>query len=96
MPDEERSAAARFVRWLFRPRPGHGAGTVAELPSGSFGVVEAIAGDPDLQARLTAQGLAPGVAVHVLQRFPTYVLEVGQTTIALERRVAETIVLKRS
>ena len=48
------------------------------------------------QARLTAQGLAPGVHVHVLQRAPTYVIEVGETSIALERRVAEAIALKRS
>ena len=96
MPDEERSAAARFVRRLFRPRPRHAAGTVAELPAGSFGVVERIGGDPSLQARLTAQGLAPGVSVHVLQRAPTYVIEVGETSIALERRVAEAIALKRS
>lgn len=96
MPDEERSAAARFVRRLLRPRPRHAARSLAELGAGSFGVVETIAGDPDLQARLTAQGLAPGVAVHVLQRVPTYVVEVGQTTIALERRVAEAILLKQS
>jgi Fe2+ transport system protein FeoA len=96
MPDEEKSAAARFVRRLFRPRPPHAAATVAELPAGSFGVVERIGGDPSLQARLTAQGLAPGVHVHVLQRAPTYVIEVGETSIALERRVAEAIVLKRS
>jgi Fe2+ transport system protein FeoA len=96
MPDEEKSAAARFVRKLFRPRPRQAAGTLAELPAGSFGVVERIEGDPALQARLTAQGLAPGLAVHVLQRTPTYVIEAGQTTIALERRVAEAIVLKQA
>jgi Fe2+ transport system protein FeoA len=96
VPDEERSAAARFFRRLFSARPRPPAGTVAELPSGAFGVVERIAGDPALQARLTAQGLAPGVALHVVQRRPTYVVEVGQTTVALERRVAEVIHLKRS
>ena len=96
MPDEEKSAAARFVRRLFRPRPRQVAGTLAEMPAGSFGVVERIEGDPALQARLTAQGLAPGLTVHVLQRTPTYVIEAGQTTIALERRVAEAIVLKQS
>ena len=94
MPDEERSAAARLVRKLFAPRPRRPAGTLADLPAGATGVVERIAGDPSLQARLTAQGLAPGVAVHVVQRKPTYVIEVGETSIALERRVAEAIVLK--
>lgn len=96
MPDEERSASARFIRKLLGARPRRARGTLAELPSGSFGVVERIEGDPALQARLTAQGLAPGVAVHVLQRTPTWVIEVGETTIALERRVAEGIVLKPS
>lgn len=98
MPDEERSASARFVRRLFglRSRPRPAAGTLADLPAGSFGVVERIEGDPALQARLTAQGLAPGLTVHVLQRTPTYVIEAGQTTVALERRVAEAIVLKRA
>ena len=96
MPDEQKSASARFVRWLFRRRPRTAAGTLAELPAGSFGVVERIGGDPGLQARLTAQGLAPGLTVHLLQRTPTYVIEAGQTTIALERRVAEAIVLKQA
>ena len=94
MPDEEKSAAARLVRKLFRPRSRPAAGTLADLPAGAFGVVERIAGEPSLQARLTAQGLAPGVAVHLVQRTPTYVIEVGETSIALERRVAEAIVLR--
>jgi Fe2+ transport system protein FeoA len=94
MPDEEKSTAARLVRLLFRPRPARPAGTLADLPAGSFAVVERLEGDPGLQARLTAQGLAPGVAVHVVQRTPTYVIEVGETMIGLERRVAEGIVLR--
>jgi Fe2+ transport system protein FeoA len=96
MPDEEKSAAARLVRRLFRPRTRHAAGTLAALPAGAFGVVERIEGDSALQARLTGQGLAPGVGLHVLQRWPAYVIEVGETTIALERRVAEVIRLTRS
>ncbi|HUL79439.1 MAG TPA: FeoA family protein [Vicinamibacteria bacterium] len=96
VPDEERSAAARLVRRLFGPRAPRAATTLADLPSGSFGVVAAILGDPGLQARLTAQGLAPGVAVHVVQTRPTWVIEVGETTIALERRVAEAVRLKPS
>lgn len=91
MPDEAKSLGARLVRRLFAPRRAHVAGTLAELPAGAFAVVERIEGAPALQARLTAQGLAPGVAVHVLQRTPTFVIEVGETTIALERRVAEGI-----
>lgn len=98
MPDETKSAAARLVRRLFQrsPRPAHHAGSLAELPAGAFGVVERLHGPPDLLARLTAQGLAPGVAVHVLQRLPTFVIEVGETTIGLEQDVAAAIVLRQS
>jgi len=95
MPDEERSVAARLVRRLFRPRPSRSAETLADLPAGSFGVIERLVGEPGLLARLTAQGLTPGVAVHVTQRAPAFVIEIGETTIALERRVAETIVLRK-
>jgi Fe2+ transport system protein FeoA len=93
MPDEQRSSALGFLRKLLGRREPMAAGTVAGLPAGAGGVVARLQGDPELLTRLTAQGLAPGVAVHVLQRSPTYVIEVGETTIALERRVAEAIVL---
>jgi len=98
MPDESRSGAARLIRRLFRKnaRPRPVAGSVSELPAGSVGVVERLEGDPELLARLTAQGLAPGVAVHVLQRLPTFVIEVGETTIGLEKDVAAGIVLKQT
>jgi len=96
VPDEEKSAAARLVRKLFRPRPRPAAETLAELPAGASGVIERIEGNPALQARLTGQGLAPGVAVHVVQRVPTFVIEVGETTIALEHRVAAAVRLQQS
>ncbi len=94
MPDEERSTAARLVRLLFRPRGRRPAGTLAELGAGATAVIERLDGDPALLARLTAQGLAPGVSLHVVQRAPTHVIEVGETTIAVERRVAEAIFVK--
>jgi Fe2+ transport system protein FeoA len=93
MPDEERSAAARFVRMLFGGR-ARKAGTLADLPAGTTAVVERLEGEPGLLARLTAQGLAAGVEIHVLQRLPTHVVEVGHTTIAVERRVAEAIFVR--
>ena len=98
MPDESRSGAARLIRRLFRrgaAKPAH-AGSLAELPSGSTCVVERLEGDPELLARLTAQGVAPGVSLHLLQRLPTFVIEVGETTIGLERDVAAAIVLRQS
>jgi Fe2+ transport system protein FeoA len=94
VPDEERSVAVRLLRRLLRSRPGAAGRTLAGLPAGAEAVVECLQGSPELQTRLTAQGLAPGVRVHLLQRAPTFVIEVGETTIALEQRVAETIVLR--
>jgi DtxR family Mn-dependent transcriptional regulator len=94
MPDEERSAAARFVRMIFGRRASKGTGTLADLPAGTNAILDRLEGDPGLLARLTAQGLAPGVEIHVLQRSPTFVIEVGHTTIAVERRVAETIFVR--
>ncbi len=94
MPDEERSAAARLVRRLFRAKAPQPVRTLADLSSGQSAVIERLAGDPGLLARLTAQGLAPGVAIRVVQRMPTHVIELGETTIAVERRVAEAIFVR--
>jgi Fe2+ transport system protein FeoA len=98
MPDESKSGAARLIRRLFRRQPSvaHATLSLADMKAGSFGVIERLEGSPDLLARLTAQGLAPGVAVHVLQRLPTFVIEVGETTIGLEKDVAAGIVLNQS
>ncbi len=95
MPDEERSAAARLVRLLFRGRAPREARTLAELPSGAVAVIERLEGDPGLLARLTAQGLAPGVEIRVVQRTPTHVIELGETMVAVERRVAEAILVRQ-
>jgi Fe2+ transport system protein FeoA len=91
MPDEERSFAARWVRRLFTSRAAATHGTLARLGAGTHAVIERLEGDPALLARLTAQGLAPGVAIHVVQRAPTHVIELGETMLALETRVAEGI-----
>ncbi len=96
MPDEGRSTAARLVRRLFRAKKSRPADTLADLPSGASAVIEKLEGDPGLMARLTAQGLAPGVAIRVVQRTPTHVIELGETMIAVETRVAETIFVRLS
>jgi DtxR family Mn-dependent transcriptional regulator len=91
MPDEERSVSVRFLRKLLGRREPLVAGSVADMPSGTRAVVSRLEGDPELLSRLTAQGVAPGVSLHLLQRRPTFVIEIGETTIAVERRVAEVI-----
>ena len=94
MPDDQKSPTVAFFRKLFSRSAASTAGTLAEMTPGAEAVVARLQGDPELQARLTAQGLAPGVSIHLLQRQPTFVIEVGETTIAVEQRVAEAIVLE--
>jgi Fe2+ transport system protein FeoA len=92
VPDERHSRLARWIRRLFTPVVVEGSlRTLADLRPGDDGVLAAIEGVPALAARLTAQGLAPGVAIHLVQRSPSYVIEVGEMTLALERRVATAI-----
>lgn len=97
VPDESASVVARWLRRLFPARPAAGPRprTLADLRPGEQGVVEAIEGDPARRARLTAQGLAPGVPIALVQRVPSFVLEIGETTLAVERRVAEGIQLRQ-
>jgi Fe2+ transport system protein FeoA len=92
VPDEDKSRLARWVRRLFARTAAVGAPrTLADLASGQDAVLDGIEGEPALAARLTAQGLASGVAIHLLQRHPSYVIEVGEATLAVERSVARVI-----
>jgi len=92
VPDERQSILAGWVRRVFAPAavavPPR---TLADLRPGEEGLFDGLEGDAALCARLTAQGLAPGVAFHLVQRSPSYVIEMGETTLALERSVARVI-----
>jgi DtxR family Mn-dependent transcriptional regulator/ferrous iron transport protein A len=46
--------------------------------------------------KLAAFGFFPGVEVKLLQKVPNYVLKIGYTQIALDREIAETIVVIKS
>ena len=96
VPDERASRLARWIRRVFTPSDASvgPSRTLADLRPGDEALLDGIDGDQALAARLTAQGLAPGVAVHLVQRFPSYVLEVGSTTLAVEGRVARAILIR--
>ncbi|MDT8901701.1 FeoA family protein [Anaeroselena agilis] len=66
---------------LTRLRAGQKA-TVASLP----------AGRRDL-ARLLAFGILPGTDIQILQIFPVYVLAVGNTRLAIDRKIAAGILV---
>jgi Fe2+ transport system protein FeoA len=59
------------------------------------GVVVAVAGDDVHRSdRLLALGVAPGARVRMLQRFPSIVFLCDQTELAVERIVAEAILIR--
>ena len=44
--------------------------------------------------KLMALGLVPGADVHVIQRFPSYVVAVGYTQLALDRETARLVLVQ--
>jgi len=66
--------------------------TVADAPVGSTLRVEAIRpSDPARADRLAALGLVEGCELFLRQRRPSYVIDLGETTIALDRSIAREI-----
>jgi DtxR family Mn-dependent transcriptional regulator len=68
---------------------------LAELRVGEEGSVRFVSGERDGIERLMALGLVPGVKVRLSQRRPSYVVEVGQTSIAIDGALAKAIFVKR-
>jgi Fe2+ transport system protein FeoA len=93
-PDERGSLLARWTRRLLaRPAAPRAAASdrLADLGPGKAARVAEIAGDVELRSRLTAQGLVPGAEIRLVQTWPAFIVEMGETTLAFERRVAEAI-----
>ncbi len=93
-PDERGSVLARWTRRLFprsRTEAAAASDRLSDLAPGRAAQIAEITGDVELRARLTAQGLVPGAEVRLVQAWPAYVVEMGETTLAFERRVAESI-----
>jgi Fe2+ transport system protein FeoA len=100
VPDESASAVARWVRRLFParqdvPAPEQGdALRLVDMPAGTRVTVERVEGPPVLMAQLTAQGLVAGTTLELKQRHPGFVVEIGETSLAMERSVASGIVVR--
>ena len=72
-----------------------GVRTLATLAAGAKGVVAGVEdADPQRVDRLLALGVTPGAQVTVLQTFPGVVFLCDQTELAVERRVAEAILIR--
>ncbi len=66
-----------------------------DLGVGERAVVTFVEGRIDGIGRLGTLGLVPGVSVRLVQRRPSHVVEVGETTIAIDDSLARAIYVKR-
>jgi Fe2+ transport system protein FeoA len=91
-------ALRRLLAWVggrLCPSPASDADSLANLAPGSTAVVVRLDPAPtDRSQRLADLGLVPGASVRLLQRHPAYVIEVGETTLAIELAVARSIAVR--
>ncbi len=68
------------------------AGTLASLRSGTRTTVLSLnVASSQERSKLMALGVLPGADIRLLQRFPTFVVGVGYTQLALDRETARLI-----
>ncbi|HET9225473.1 MAG TPA: FeoA family protein [Thermoanaerobaculia bacterium] len=99
----EKPAAVSWLRRLLgrpgeepSPCPGEGMLTAKDLRPGELGEVLNLTGEsPSRRNNLAVFGLVPGSEVRLLQRYPSFVIRIGETVLALDREVAGDIVVRR-
>ncbi|MCL6536485.1 MAG: ferrous iron transport protein A [Armatimonadetes bacterium] len=65
---------------------------LTHLPTGRQARIVRVVHDHDGHWRkLSALGIVPGATVYLLQRFPTYAVRVGMSTIAVDTQLAQLI-----
>lgn len=75
----------------------HGLVPLSCLHSGEHGVIASIgASDTSAVRKLMALGVLPGAAVSIIQTFPSHVLQIGQTQLAVDTALADTITVRVS
>ena len=80
------------VRLVFSSK---GARSLSSLVDGTRGVIADVSGDaPGRADRLLALGVTPGATVTVLQTFPGIVIQCDQTELAIERAVADAVLVR--
>ena len=82
--------------WFLRARPPRPTGPrpLSTLRSGESGVIVRIAATaPERLVKLSSLGVMPGVRVTLVQRNPAVVLQIAETSIALDAEVADDILV---
>jgi Fe2+ transport system protein FeoA len=68
---------------------------LSQLAEGQTGKVAYIAARKLEQLqKLTAMGILPGASISVVQTFPAYVFQAGQTQFAVDREIADAIYVR--
>ena len=83
----------RFLRG--RRLDGSGPRPLTKLRAGESGIIVRIASTlPERLVKLSSLGVMPGVRVTLVQRNPAVVLQISETTIALDGEVADDILVE--
>ena len=85
-----------ITRFSRTPRPqGTGPQSVSKLRAGQSGIIVRIASTaPERVVKLSSLGVMPGVRVTLVQRNPAVVLQIAETSIALDGEVADDILVE--
>jgi Fe2+ transport system protein FeoA len=96
-PASDRGVAGGLRRlWDAPHRPFSSVVRLGELRAGSAVLVDRVEGPPDVAALLTLLGVTAGSRLHLIQRFPSFVVRVDGTEMAFERNVAEAVWVRRA
>lgn len=68
---------------------------LTSLSPGEEGEIKYLSGDEEIIKKVISIGLLPGKKVKVLRVFPTFLVQVGNTQIALDERIGEAIHVMR-
>ena len=86
-----------MIRRFLRPRRPNGTGPrpVSWLRPGDSGTIVRIqTTEPERVVKLSSLGVMPGVRVTLLQRHPAVVLQIAETSIALDGEIADDILVR--
>ncbi|WP_456369064.1 metal-dependent transcriptional regulator [Geoglobus sp.] len=68
---------------------------LTSLSPGEEGEIKYLSGEEEVIKKVISIGLLPGKKVKVIRVFPTFLVQVGNTQIALDERIAETVHVMR-
>ena len=88
-----------MIPWFPRARRPDGTGPrpLSTLRAGESGIIVGIASTaPERLVKLSSLGVMPGVRVTLVQRNPAVVLQIAETSIALDGEVADDILVHRA